>query len=140
MARLKTQLDLNDLTTLVVEDVDIHRDHLEKALKIVGFANIDHASSMNDALKKMELNAYNIIFVDWNMPGKSGYHFLQTCRSDETFNRVAFVMVSSETEERSIAEAMRAGANAYVIKPVQLSALKEQMNHVLAWIERGRPS
>ena len=134
---LTAQLDVADMRCLIVEDLAIHAEHLRTALTMLGFVWIDHATGMGEALEKMEAAAYDIIFVDWNMHGRSGYYLLQTCRAKKNFDRVAFVMVSSESGKDSVADALKAGANAYIIKPVQMASLTEQMNKVIAWIEQG---
>jgi two-component system, chemotaxis family, chemotaxis protein CheY len=138
MGRLKTQLDVGVMRALVVDDLPYNRSNLERNLKNMGFTHVDQAANVDEAMAKMEQTAYDIVFLDWNMPGRSGFHLLKSCREERSYDHVAFVMVSSESENRTIIEALKAGATAYIVKPVQDSALLDQMNKVLEWIERRR--
>ncbi len=127
-------IKISDLKALVVDDHIIIRRDLEQFLKNMGCKHIDQAGNVNDAQGKMSKEHYNIIFLDWNMPGKSGFNLLQQCRANKTYDDVAFVIVSAESDDRYIIEALKAGATSYIVKPVAESTLQEHLQKVLAWI------
>ena len=126
--------NLDEMKALVVDDHMVVRCDMERFLKTIGFQHIDQASNVKEASDKMALAPYNVIFLDWNMPGKSGYHLLQQCRQDSKYDNVAFVIVSAESEERYIIEALKAGATSYLVKPVVETTLKEHVDRVMTWI------
>lgn len=131
-----TQKSISDLKALVVDDHMIVRCDIEKHLKALGMAHIDQASNVKEATEKMAVTGYNVIFLDWNMPGRSGYNLLQQCRQDSKYDIVAFVIVSAESEERYIIEALKAGATSYIVKPVSEGILKDHVNRVVTWINQ----
>lgn len=133
-----TNINCAELQVLVVDDHMIMREHVRANLAAMGFKNIDQASTVAEAEEKMAKTRYDILFLDWVMPGKSGYMLLQKCREDASFHDVAMVMVTSQTEERHMVEAMKAGATAYIVKPFMPAAFQARLHPVLEWIERVR--
>jgi two-component system chemotaxis response regulator CheY len=131
-----TQQHISDLKALVVDDHMIVRCDIERHLKSLGIAHVDQASNVKEATDKMADTGYNVIFLDWNMPGRSGYNLLQQCRQDSKYDTVAFVIVSAESEERYIIEALKAGATSYIVKPVSEGVLKDHVSRVVAWINQ----
>jgi DNA-binding NarL/FixJ family response regulator len=125
-----------ELKALIVDDHMIARASMEGLLKKLGITQIDQAANVQEATGRMAENAYNVVFLDWNMPGRSGYNLLQQCRQDSAYDRVAFVIVSSESEERYIIEALKAGSTSYIVKPVSESVLKDHVNRVMTWIKQ----
>ncbi len=124
----------SDLAVLVLDDHMIIRQVVEQNLRSMGFTNIDTASNVGEAQEKIAAKPYNVMFVDWILPGKSGYSLMQECREDRKFDDVAFVMVTSESDERHMIEALKAGATSYIIKPVTQSLFVEKVNKVLEWL------
>lgn len=133
-----TNLNCAELQVLLVDDHMIMREHVRANLAVMGFKNIDQAATAAEAEEKMAKTRYDILFLDWVMPGKSGYMLLQKYREDASYNDVAMVMVTSQTEERHMVEAMKAGATAYIVKPFMPAAFQARLQPVLEWIERVR--
>ncbi len=69
----------------------------------------------------------DLIVLDINMPEVSGIDFLEFLRMRDDFKEIPVVMLSSETTDIQVDEAMRIGANAFVFKPVTLDELEEAM-------------
>jgi len=130
-----TRPTIADLKALIVDDHLIVRTQMERALKHMGFTHVDQAPTAGAAVDKMIAVRYDVIFIDWHMPGTSGYDLMQQFREDRNHDRVAFVIVSVDSEERSISKATKAGAIDYVVKPVTESALHETVRKVLDWLE-----
>lgn len=129
-----------DLKVLVVDDHITARAYLEKNLRAMGFTHIDQASNTAQANEKLEAGSYNIVFLDWNMPGRTGYNFMQQCRQNSAYDRTAFVIVSSESGDRYVIEALKAGATSYIVKPAAESVLQDNVNKVLTWLaQRATP-
>lgn len=131
-----TQQSISDLRALVVDDHMVVRCEIERLLKSFGVPHVEQASNVQEATGKMTQDAYNVIFLDWNMPGRSGYNLLQQCREDKVYDTTAFIIVSAESEERFIIEALKAGATSYIVKPVTESILKDHVHRVVAWINQ----
>jgi len=130
------KLNITDMKTLIVDDQTSNRYDLEKLLKNIGFTHIDHAPDAEKATEKMEMTPYNIVFIDWNMPGRSGYNLLQQGRGERKYDNTAFVIISAESGKHYIVEALKAGATAYIVKPAVENMLKKQMERIFSWIDQ----
>lgn len=126
------------LEALILDDHLIIRQAIEKNLRDMGFTRVDTAGDAAEAQGKIAAKKYDICFVDWLLPGKSGFALMQECRQDRKFDDVAFVMVTSENDKHHMIEAIKAGATAYIIKPVTPVTFEEKMAKVLEWIDKRR--
>ncbi|HYD17912.1 MAG TPA: response regulator [Patescibacteria group bacterium] len=127
-------MDVSELKALVVDDHMIVRCDIERHIKSLGIAHVEQAANVREATDRMAQSDYNVIFLDWNMPGRSGYNLLEQCRGDAKYDNTAFVIVSAESEDRFIIEALKAGATSYIVKPVSENILREHVLRVVNWI------
>jgi len=72
-----------------------------------------------------------LIVLDINMPEVSGIDFLEFLRMRSELKEIPVVMLSSETTDIQVDEAMRIGANAFVFKPVTIEELEEAIHIAL---------
>lgn len=131
-------LDPHSLHVLVVDDHMVICRLLENFLRANGFQHIDIASDCAEALHKMEFNKYDIVFLDWNMPGKTGYSLMQELREERAHDATAIVMVTAESEQRHVVEALKAGATAYIVKPVARETFDKNLYKIISWLARVR--
>ena len=66
----------------------------------------------------------DVIVLDINMPEVSGIDFLEFVRMRDELKNLPIVMLSSETTDIQVDEAMNLGANAFVFKPVTIDELE----------------
>ena len=59
-----------------------------------------------------------IAVIDWNMPVMNGYELIVELRCNPSFDSMPILMVSTEGSDAQRAEALAAGANGYLAKPV----------------------
>ena len=134
-----TTIDRADLKVLIVDDQEISRDLVRENLRAMGFTDIHMAETSDEGTEKISTHAYDIVFLDWMMPGKSGFLMLKDYRQNRSFDHVAFVMVTSQSNEKLMAEALKAGATAYVIKPAMPSIFRPNVETVLEWVLTFNP-
>lgn len=134
-----TTIDRADLKVLIVDDQEISRDLVRENLRVMGFTDIHMAETSDEGTEKLATRAYDIIFLDWMMPGKSGFLMLKDYRQNRAFDHVAFVMVTSQSNEKLMAEALKAGATAYVIKPAMPSIFRPNVETVVEWVLKFNP-
>jgi CheY-like chemotaxis protein len=63
-----------------------------------------------------------LILLDLNMPGMGGKEFLRRIKSNEDFNMIPVVILTTSDSERDILESYKLQAAGYVMKPVLLDA------------------
>ena len=73
----------------------------------------------------------NVILCDINMPKMDGISFLREIRKSEEFNRVAIIMITGEGTKEKVVEAIKLGADAFIIKPYTLKTVEDKITKVL---------
>jgi CheY-like chemotaxis protein len=62
----------------------------------------------------------DLIILDLNLPGTDGRTVLRTLKADPALASIPVVVLTSSDDERDIRQAYAAGANCYVVKPLDL--------------------
>ena len=73
----------------------------------------------------------DIIFLDLNMPAKSGFECLVEIRSDNRLRNLAIAIYSTSASDENIEEAFVQGANIYIKKPNNFNILKTILEQVI---------
>jgi two-component system chemotaxis response regulator CheY len=117
---------------IVADDSRLIRGIIEKAVASIGFEAI-HAVNGREALEHLEAHEKDVclVLLDWNMPLKSGIEVLKFMRSDDRFKKIPAVMISTESEDERIQEALNIGAQCYLTKPFTAEKLIETIHLVL---------
>ena len=116
------------MKVLLVDDSSTMRRIQKTQLENLGVENIIEAENGEDALNKLHDNMpVDMILLDWNMPVMDGITCLKKVRTNEAYKEVKIVMCTSESEKDRVVEAMKAGANNYIIKPFSPDVLKQKL-------------
>lgn len=106
------------MRVLVVDDAALVRLFYRETLGKAGFI-VDEALNGLEALEKVLSEAPDLLIVDVNMPQMDGITFIETLRRHKS--RVAGIpvlIVSTEAGPQDFAAAREAGANFYLVKPI----------------------
>lgn len=113
---------------LLIDDSTTMRRIQKTQINGLGITDVVEASDGEDGLKKLEQSMpVDLIMLDWNMPVMDGLTFLKKIRSIDTYKDVKIIMCTSESEKTRVVEALKAGANNYLVKPFTPEALKEKL-------------
>jgi CheY-like chemotaxis protein len=104
-------------TLLVVDDDEMSRDQLSRRLERREF-RVLQAVSGPDALQLLEKEEVDLLLLDVMMPGLSGLDVLRALRAQRSPLELPVIMITARTGSDDIVEALEAGANDYVTKPV----------------------
>lgn len=104
---------------LVVEDSQVMRQLLVFALTRVRDLEVVEAGDGVDALRKLQVGRFDIIITDINMPIMDGLKLIKRVRSDESYQTVPIIVVTTEGSQEDRSRALALGANAYITKPIQ---------------------
>ena len=74
----------------------------------------------------------HIIFLDLNMPGKSGMECLREIRSNSSLRDIAVAIYSTSSLEADIEAAFIAGANIYIRKPDEFESLQKIISKIIS--------
>lgn len=70
-----------------------------------------------DALRMVETEHIDIMFLDWNMPNLSGDYVVDNVRSHKEYKKLRIVMTTTEGSKASVMKMIKKGVNGYVLKP-----------------------
>ena len=116
---------------LIVDDSKAIREIEKKYLEELGFEVLE-AGNGKEALKVLEENPdIKLILLDWHMPVMNGYEFLLKLRANPTWSDIKVMMVTTENQQKSIIDAIMAGANEYLMKPFDKEMLKVKIKYLM---------
>lgn len=72
-----------------------------------------------------------ILFLDLNMPKKNGIECLHEIKANPKFSNIAIAIYSTSSSEEHIEETFVSGANIYIKKPNEFTALKKVLSDVV---------
>ena len=118
------------MKALVVDDSAVMRKVLTGALSRAGITEVDQASDGVAALEAVEKADYGLLLMDWNMPNMLGIDAVRAIRA--AGKTMPIIMVTTEAEKARVIDALKAGANDYVIEPFKPATLVTKIQDVLA--------
>ena len=124
--------DPKDLYVLVVDNDPIEAKHARSVLEEAGI-RADACTSGQEALRMTEeqrkKKPYNLMLLDWNMPGMSGAETSEEIRS-RYGNEILVVALTAYSWEDIREEANRAGVDQYLLKPLFASSITGQLEQI----------
>ena len=116
------------MRALVIDDSRAVRIIIRNILREIGM-DVAEAGNGLEGLDQMKYNPdISLVLVDWNMPVMNGLEFIQSLRSQRSYDGVRIMMVTTETESSQVLRALTAGANEYVMKPFTKDVLVAKLN------------
>lgn len=113
---------------LLIEDEKMLSDVVVKGLRNVGYA-VDAAYDGEEALLQYEVNEYDLIILDLNLPKIDGLDVLRKIR--ETDGVIKVLILSARTKVGDRILGLDEGANDYLIKPFDFGELEARIRGLL---------
>jgi len=113
---------------LIIEDDQTLAKNLKALLIKDGFV-VDTAKSKETGLIEIEVNEYDCVVLDINLPDGSGFDLLKTLRQSENQTPVIIVTARGEVEDRI--KGLNLGADDYVPKPIDSNELIARIRAVI---------
>lgn len=126
-------------TVLLVDDEKAILDVLSMGFKKGGIP-VKTALTAEDAIMLLETEKFGAVVTDKNLPGKSGLDLLKFV--SERYEHCARVVITGYVNTDSVLEAMRLGADDYLLKPFEsimlvVERVKQAMKHRQVQMERA---
>jgi len=113
---------------LVVDDDESIRRVLATILELEGY-NVDTAETGEEAIEKADTNFYNVALIDIRLPDMEGTRLLTAIR--ETTPKMIKIIVTGFPSLQTAVEAVNEGADAYILKPVNMDNVLETITEHL---------
>lgn len=117
------------MNALVADDAKMMRTIIRRTLEAMGVDDIVEAEDGQQAVDAFRSSPFDIVLTDWNMPFKNGLEVLTSIR--EVDKQVPVIMVTTEGQQRSVLEAVKAGVTDYILKPFESDTLKAKIEKYL---------
>jgi DNA-binding response OmpR family regulator len=112
---------------LVVDNEPQIRRVMRTILILEGF-DVDDAKSGNEALDYLRSGDYDLVLLDIDMPGMTGF---ETCRAIRALSDMPIIMLTARGAEKDKVEALDAGADDYITKPFSTPELLARVDAAL---------
>lgn len=117
---------------LIAEADPWSRDLLQQVLLNVRCdALIDLCANGHDALARLAENAYDLVIVDWELPGIDGLNVLRSVRQRKRNPPLPVILMSNRNDSISVREALTVAPTAYLTKPLNMESLTQRLQGLL---------
>ena len=127
---------MNEVRALIVDDSSVMRKIVERARRqaLPDLLVVYEAGSGIEGLEVLRARQVNLILSDINMPAMDGLEFLRQIRAQNLALGVPVLMITTESSEEHVKQAILAGAQGYIRKPFTAEQVKER---VLPLVDAG---
>jgi DNA-binding response OmpR family regulator len=108
----------------VVDDDPNMRTAMRMMFTLIGYEMREFKDARSAAQALLGGDTPEILFLDINMPEVTGLELLQFIRQRNQWRHLPVLMVSSESDDVRVEQAIRIGADGYVFKPVNIEELQ----------------
>jgi CheY-like chemotaxis protein len=118
---------------LVDEDRDIC-DVVTAVLEAVGLV-VEPVTSAEEAVERVHSDCYDVLVLDWNLPGMTGIELCRQIRADAARSTLPALFLTAQALSRDVIDALAQGADDYVAKPFRALELGAR---ILGLVQRAR--
>lgn len=111
---------------LVIDDDVTVRTLITDLLDIAGHT-FDTAENGHLGIQQARKRSYDLLIVDRMMPVMDGIQTVAVLRSDPKLKNLTVLMCTSASTGQEVEEAFTAGANDYILKPINIKMLTEKI-------------
>jgi two-component system, chemotaxis family, chemotaxis protein CheY len=128
---------MSEMRVLIVDDSSVMRKIVERSLRQAGLEPmvVLEAGSGVEGLQVLSGQTVHLILSDINMPSMDGLEFLRQLRGQNLAEGVPVVMITTESSEEHVKQAILAGAQGYIRKPFTAEQVKERVLPLVAAVE-----
>ena len=108
---------------LIVDDSQPVRQLIKGLLNKAGYPHVYEADDGREAYLQLVQgkntgDRIEFVLCDWNMPVMSGLEFLKAVRNSPDFKDLPFILITGDSEQDKVMQAIQAGTSSYLLKPV----------------------
>ena len=118
-------------TVLIVEDTEPSRDTLEVALMRVPGLAVRSVATAEEALECLAADEVCALVTDLHLPQMDGFELIRVARSQPRSVPLPILVISGDTDPRTVARLADLGANAYFSKPYSPAEVRQRLEQLL---------
>jgi len=115
---------------LIIDDDSVFVSQLTELLHKEGY-KVGFALNAENGMKMLASTNYDIIILDLYMPRIDGMEVLKELKSTKSLSLIPVLMSTSEADRDIVLEALRIGADDYIVKPIDIDMILEKIYGLL---------
>lgn len=119
------------------DDCNFFKEALKELHLLTNLTTVHDGEQLMHLLTKKITDLPDVIFLDLNMPRKSGYECLSEIKLTKNLNSLPVIIFSTSLDPEIINLLYKSGAKHYIRKPAQFSNLKKILHHALTIIQNN---
>jgi DNA-binding response OmpR family regulator len=123
---------------IIDDDVDMCKA-VGLMLVVVGVQARSFSSGVEAGKMLLSSPPPDVIFLDLNMPKVDGAEFLRFVRSRYSKEQLPVVMLSVESAETAVYTLLSAGANSFLVKPLDVDELRKVLVKIIPGFAENAP-
>jgi CheY-like chemotaxis protein len=116
---------------LIIEDDPVSLKLTSEVLQSGGHV-IMLAASADQAICSLNAIRPDVILLDLQLPGIKGFGVARQCREDVSTRDIPIIAVTAFSSDYGRADALKAGCDAYLVKPINTRTFLHQISEVVA--------
>jgi CheY-like chemotaxis protein len=122
----------SDKKVLYIEDSPANLRLMEKLLQVSSGCNLIAAETPDLGLELVSKHKPDLVLVDINLPGMSGYEVLRRLRANEETKGIPVIAVSANVMPEDIEKGLQSGFDDYITKPIDIKKFKNVVGQYLS--------
>jgi signal transduction histidine kinase/CheY-like chemotaxis protein len=114
------------------EDNPLNAEVMRAVLSARPQVRLDVYGQAAEGLAAIRSEAVDLVLLDMSLPDARGIDLLRSLKGDPWTMRTPVIIVSADTVSEHVREALRSGALAYIVKPIERAQVLEQIDRALA--------
>ena len=131
---IEVEQKVRGANVLLTDDNKINQQVASELLERVGIV-VDIANNGLEAINKLKVNKYDLVFMDLEMPVMGGLEATKIIRDNEHTNEQIIIAMTANAMQSDREESIEAGMNDYISKPIKTEDLYKLL---LQWIKNNK--
>src|SRR5436305_12205472 len=116
-----------EMRILLVEDHPESRTTLQRLIEQRGY-DVTAVGSAEEAEAELAAQSFPFLILDWMLPGKSGVDLCRELRAGPNGDEMFILLVTARADTEDLEQALEAGANDYLTKPLDVGRLNVRIS------------
>lgn len=112
---------------LVIDDSSTMRAILCTYSRNLGFETVEAEDGIQALEQLKSAGPFDALLIDWDMPRMNGFQLLKAVRANPQYSSCKILMVTAQNTYEKVAEAITAGADDFLMKPLDEQMFVEKL-------------
>ncbi len=116
---------------LVIDNNESARSLMKRRLAMYGY-EVTVAANQKEAFNEIEKNSIDVILLNMFLDGGNSLHLLESLKENRDYKSIPVIIISSDNDTELLVECIEAGAEDYLVKPLNQTILRARLSNCIA--------